>query len=346
MKLQEGHMVGTSTALLHNLVCREIVDRHNGSVIKELGDGVLVSFGDSLDACLAAVDIKRAIHGQNNFLTKGSLTIGEVEELEVSGVRDMLGTPVDRCARILSTAFAGQILMDSPLYAGVSSHLRDHLDICVGPPESLNLRDIGSMTTYELSTNEIGLVAGRKIPFTVHEEGRLPIDQKVAFMQNAQLEVIELGVGLTTFTEYFVSRGGYEFKDHVIRLLKQGVNFKCMLLDPHHEIAKEYGKDLAEPDLINDIQSSIKELKKQQSYFRSLKPDGAFEIYAYRRMPCFHAVCVDPETDNGRMTLSHYLHGVRRAETPVFQFCKAVNKDMFEKYWLSIKELLAGSRLL
>jgi len=339
-------MVGTNAALLHNLICREIVDRHNGSVIKELGDGVLVSFGDSLDACLAAVDIKRAIYGQSSFLTKGSLTIGEVEELEISGVRDILGAPVDRCARILSTAFAGQILIDSPLHAGVSSHLKDYLDVCVGPPEGLNLKDIGSITTYELSTKEIGLVGGRKIPFTIHEKGRLPIDQKVAFMQNAKREVIELGVGLTTFAEYFVSRGGYEFKDHVTRLLKRGVNFKCMLLDPNHKVARECRIDLAEPSLVNDIRSSIKGLKKQQGYFKSLKLDGIFEIYAYRRMPYFHAVCVDPETDDGRMTLSHYLHGVRRAETPVFQFCKAVNKDMFEKYWLSIKELLVGSKLL
>jgi class 3 adenylate cyclase len=346
MKLREGHTVGTKTALLHNLICSEIVKRYDGSVIKELGDGILASFDDCLNACLAAIDIKTAIYKQKQFLTKGGLTFGEVEELEIAGVRDLLGAPVDRCARIASIAMAGQILMDSALYSGVSSFLRDNENIRVGPPETVDIKDTGLTVTCELTTKEIGFVAGRKMPFTLHEEGRLLIRQKVAFVQNAKQEITELGVGLTTFTDYFVSTRRSEFKDHVVKLLENGVNFKCMLLDPNFRMAKEYARDLNEPNLIKEIESSIRELKKQQREFAGLNLAGSFEIRAYRKLPCFHAVCVDPEADVGRMTVSHYLHGVRRAETPVFQFSKTVNKIMFEKYWLSMKELLAESRRL
>lgn len=346
MKLLEGHTIGTRAALLHNLICREIVSKYGGSVIKELGDGILVSFGDSLNACLAAVDFKTAICKQSKFLTKGGLTIGEVEELKIGGIRDLLGAPVDRCARITSTALPGQILVDSVLYNGVLSFLKDEQNICIGPPETVNLKDIGPVVTRELSTKAIGFVTGRKLPFTLHEEGRLLIGQKVAFMQNAKKEIIELGVGLTTFTEYFTTRRHSEFKEHIVRLLEQGVNFKCVLLDPDQRIAKEYANDRNEPNLTKEIRSSIRQLKKLQDEFESLKLTGTFEIYAYKRLPHFHAVCVDPETDAGRMTVSHYLHGVQRAETPVFQFCRVVNKDMFEKYWFSIKELLAESKRL
>jgi len=346
MKLLEGHTIGTKTALLHNLICREIVNRYGGSVIKELGDGVLVSFGDCLNACLAAIDIKTAIHKQNKFLTKGGMTIGEVEELEIAGIRDMLGASVDRCARIASTAVAGQILMDSALYDGVSSFLKDHQNISVGPPDIVYLKDIGLTITRDITTKEIGFIVGRRMPFILQEEGRLLINQKVAFMQNAKQEIIELGVGLTTFTEYFTSIRRSEFKDHVVKLLESGVDLKCMLLDPDSRIAEEYAQDLKEPNLIKEIRLSIRELKKQQKEFEGLKLTGAFGIYGYRKFPYFHAVCSDPEADVGRMTVSHYLHGVRRAETPVFQFCKAVNKNMFEKYWASIKELLVESRRL
>ena len=114
----------------------------------------------------------------------------------------------------------------------------------------MDLKDIGSIVTRELSTKEVGFIAGRKLPFTIHEEGRLSIDQKVAFMQSAQEEIIELGVGLTTFTEYFTSRRRSEFKDHVMKLLEHGVNFKCMLIDPDHRIARVYAQDRNEPNLI------------------------------------------------------------------------------------------------
>jgi class 3 adenylate cyclase len=346
MKLLEGHNIGTKTALLHNLICREIVNTYGGSVIKELGDGVLVSFDDCLNACLAAIDIKTAIHKHNKFLTKGGMTIGEVEELEIAGIRDLLGASVDRCARIASTAVAGQILMDSALYDGVSSFLKDHQNIIVGPPDIVYLRDIGLTITRDITTKEIGFIVGRRMPFILQEEGRLLINQKVAFMQNAKQEIIELGVGLTTFTKYFTSIRRSEFRDHVVKLLESGVDLKCMLLDPDSRIAEEYTQDLKEPDLTKKIRLSIRELKKQQKEFEGLKLTGAFGIYGYRKFPYFHAVCTDPEADVGRMTVSHYLHGVRRAETPVFQFCKAVNKNMFEKYWASIKELLVESRQL
>jgi hypothetical protein len=50
------------------------------------------------------------------------------------------------------------------------------------------------------------------------------------------------------------------------------------------------------------------------------------ELFGYSHIPCFHAVCVDPRTELGRMTVSNYLHGIKRAEAPVFQFSKSIIK--------------------
>lgn len=340
LKLKEGHTLGTRTVLLHNLICREIATEHNGVVVKELGDGILIEFLDPVSACLAAVDIKTTISKTEKISTKGGLTIGVVEEIEVGDTRDLLGTTVDRCARIQATAVPGQILMDAALHDAVSSFLKDYPNICVGPPKNVNLRGIGQTVLYELSTKETGFVGWQKIPFIIHN-GRLRISEKVAFMKNAKYEIIELGIGLTTFTGYFTNRRPTEFKNHVVELLDQGVTFKCILLDPNCNIAKQYAKDRKERILIKDIRCSIQELKKQQNELKNLK--GSFEIYVYRHFPYFHAVCIDPKTETGKITVSHYMHQMRRAETPVFQFCNALNKEIFAKYWSSIEELLDQS---
>ena len=344
MKLMEGHSLGTRAVLLHNLICRRIVTNYAGIVVKELGDGILVAFDDPISACLAAVDIKTATQKTKGISTKAGLTMGAVEEIEIAGIIDLLGTTVDRCARIQAVAVGGQILLDSALHDATSSFLKDYPNVCFSPPTTVSLRGIGKTALYELSTKESGFVSYQRIPFVVHEKGRLLISEKVAFMQNARYEIIELGTGLTTFTGYFTNRRPAEFKDHIIKLLQQSVTFKCMLLDPDCNIAKEFAKDLKERTLIKDIRCSIRELKKQQNEFESLNLKGSFEIYVYRHAPYFHAVCIDPETEAGRITISHYIHGLHRAEAPVFQFCKALNKEMFAKYWLSTKELLNESK--
>jgi len=346
LKLTKGHTVGTRTALLHNLICREIAAKYKGFVFKELGDGLLIAFDDPVSACRAAADIKTATFDDESVLTRGGITIGSVEEMEISGKRDLIGSAVDRCSRINSSAAPGQVLLDGALYSIVSSVLKDHEDICVSSHRTLDLRGVGPSTVYEISTKKLGFIGFQRIPFNIHEEGRLAIEEKVAFMEKADCEIIELGVGLTTFTEYFKSRRRNEFKDHVVKLLKNGVVLKCMLLDPDSDIAKAYARDLNEPTLINDIYSSIQQLKKQQKEFYGLNLKGLFEIYAYEHVPYFHAVCVDPEMDNGRLTVSHYIHGLSRADAPVIQFSRASNEKMFGKYWHSIKELLIGSRQL
>lgn len=279
-------------------------------------------------------------------MTKGGLTIGVVEEIEIGGARDLLGASVDRCARVQAVAVPGQILIDSALHDVVSSFLKDHENICLSPPKTVNLKGLGSTVVYELSTKEAPFVSFQRFPFAVSEEGRLLISEKVAFMQNAKHEIIELGIGLTTFTGYFVNRRPAEFKDYVVKLLKQGVTFRCMLLDPNCNIAKDYAKDREEKTLLYDIRDSIRELRAQQEEFRSFDLKGSFELHVYRHFPYFHAVCIDPRKDEGKITASHYMHQTPRAETPVFQFCKSLNKKIFAVYWASIKKLLAESKQL
>jgi hypothetical protein len=81
----------------------------------------------------------------------------------------------------------------------------------------------------------------QKLGFTLYEAGRRNIDEKVALIQTAKCEVVELGIALRTFSSYFVA--SYEFKDHVLELLRYGVVFKCVAMDPDCEVAAKYAED-------------------------------------------------------------------------------------------------------
>jgi hypothetical protein len=56
------------------------------------------------------------------------------------------------------------------------------------------------------------------------------------------------------------------------------------------------------------------------------------------------ATCIDVNEVNGRLLISPYLYGIKRAEVPHFDISKAEHEIMFETYWKSIREILANSR--
>ena len=346
LKLKMGHTIGTRRALAHNIICRKIAEKFGGTAVKELGDGILIVFNDPVQACLAAINIRAVTKKAENYITKVGLTFGLVEEIKISNVPDVLGTAVDRCARLQSSALPGQILIDTSLRDSAISFLKENSNILLSESKTLVLKGIGKTDVYELSTTEFGFIGFSDFPFTIHEEGRLSIQEKVAFMRGAASEVIELGTGLATFAHYFKSRRTPEFKEHVANLLNQDVVFKCLLLDPDSQIAEFCSKDRKEPDLVQKIRNSIRELKEQREEFLRQDSNMLFEIYAYNHFPYFHAVCVDPSLNHARMTVSHYMHGVTRANTPVLQFSKSANPALFSKYWVSIDKLLKDAKKL
>lgn len=124
-------------------------------------------------------------------------------------------------------------------------------------------------------------------------DARRSIIEKAAFIQNAKSEVIELGIALRTFSGYFEQRPSKEFKDNVLELLRRGVVFKCIAMNPDCEIAAKYAEDRDESELLDRIRTSLRNLKALSNEFSQLGVPGKFEIYVYSHVPYFHAVCVD-----------------------------------------------------
>jgi class 3 adenylate cyclase len=98
---------------LHERLLRDVVEGHNGLVVKGLGDGVLASFAGAADAVAAAVAAQQAIesHSKRNpderLVLRVGLSAGDVT-VEEDG--DRIGTPVIEAARICAAAAGGQIL--------------------------------------------------------------------------------------------------------------------------------------------------------------------------------------------------------------------------------------------
>lgn len=178
----------------------------------------------------------------------------------------------------------------------------------------------------------------------LYEDGRPSISDKVDILLTAKFEVVNLGIAHRSFVGYFEQRPAREFKEPIFNLLEKGVVFKYIFLDPDCEIAKQYAQDRGELELINRIKTSLNAVKALKSEFDKLGLPGKFEIYISSNLPYMSATCVDGNELNGRMLISPYLHGIKRAEVPHLDISKLEHQIMFETYWKSIKEVLNNSR--
>ncbi len=348
LKLDKGHLEGRSRALRHNLLCRRVIEAFGGKVVKTLGDGVLATFPDGLLACRAAVEIKRGTLRLGGLATRAGLAFGHVEEVRVDRTIDVYGDVVDRCARLAALAAPGQLLIDGVLHQAVHAALADYPEVRVGKGRQVTLKGCGPVEVHELSTRTWRfqtepLDLGGQI--RVHEDGRLSLADKVAFLEGARSEVIEFGVGLQTYVSYFLSRRSGEYADHVVALLRRGVRVKCAALDPDFEGASLYCADRGEPEYADAIRAMIPKLDRIRGEVLARAGGGSFELYLYAHLPSFHAVVVDGADERrARMTVSNYLFGIPRSRCPVLQFSKSSSPTLFATYWGSIQRLLDGSR--
>jgi hypothetical protein len=70
------------------------------------------------------------------------------------------------------------------------------------------------------------------------------------------------------------------------------------------------------------------------------------EAYTYRHIPYNHFLIVDGKTRAGKMMVSHYMYGVKRADCPVVEFSKQTNHDLYRKYWKSYQDLILHAKAI
>ncbi|MBV6442441.1 MAG: hypothetical protein DYG98_22295 [Haliscomenobacteraceae bacterium CHB4] len=198
---------------------------------------------------------------------------------------------------------------------------------------------------------EILMPAQNDSGLILHTDGRLSIQQKTEFIAAAQKEVIEVGVRLKTFADYFISRKEPEYKDHIAALLRRGVAVKGYLLDPDSNEASLYFADRAraqepERDAIAETKKAVEKLKRLVGEFAQRNYPGTFEIFLYKHIPYNHFLVTDRHQDGGRMMVSHYIYGIRRAECPVLEFTRSQQPALFKKYADSLEYFIRDAKPL
>ena len=183
----------------------------------------------------------------------------------------------------------------------------------------------------------------------LHEDGRLEIAEKVKFLTSAEQEIIEIGVRLNTFSQYFSTRKDSEFKNHIIAQLNRGVNMKYLMMNPDSAMVQLYFEDRAkilsdEKDAHLDMKKNLKNLKKVSEDLNSLSSAGKMTIYTYDCLPSNHYLIVDGEHKQGKMLLSPYIYGITRANCPVFELYRQPSPTAFEKYWQSAQYIIQQAK--
>jgi predicted ATPase/class 3 adenylate cyclase len=129
----------------HDTLCRRLVARHDGVVVKMTGDGVHAAFTEARQALTTAVELQRAL---------GELQIADGQRLRVrmglnAGIDqyrdgDFFGPAVNRAARVMSAAHGGQILLSHAVVVQMNDVL----------PADTRVRELGLVRLRDLASSE------------------------------------------------------------------------------------------------------------------------------------------------------------------------------------------------
>jgi predicted ATPase/class 3 adenylate cyclase len=131
----------------HDAIAKECADRRHGHVVKERGEGdsLFLVFHLPTDAAAAAIDLQTGIlaeqwHADTQIRLRIAIHTGDSEVRD----SDYYGPAINRCARLRSVAWGGQILVSSTTHELIIGRL----------PAGSDLRDLGVHRLRDLSRPE------------------------------------------------------------------------------------------------------------------------------------------------------------------------------------------------
>lgn len=346
-KLSYGNTSALNEALAFTGLASAIAQQCDGQVLKTLGDGALAVFSNAVSACRASLNLRYATYEYLGLRMTAGLTAGAPATIELEGGgADVLGDAVDRAARIQSLAAPGQVLMDDVLFQLIRGEIGSRPEWDIDPtPRHAFAKGIGDIRLHELAMRG-GWKLKKQLatPFQVIANGRPSLAEKLALLDNAQDEIIEIGIGLTSFARYFTGQKPEEFRDPIRRLVRRGVDVKCFALDPGHKAGVAWLAEQGDPDYQASAAAARKILEAEGRFYRNNDYRGTLSYYAYRRVPEFWCLGVDVEDDlNGRMFFASYLMGIPRPENPVFQLSRTSQPALYQTFLRAVREVREAS---
>ena len=132
----------------HHDLLLEAVHLSDGAVFETVGDAVYAAFARPTDAVKAALRGQLALQqeewGETPIRVRMGVHLGEVELQVSDGRGHYFGAPLYRCARLMSTAHGGQVVLSE----AVTSIVRATL------PDGASLRDLGDHRLKDLTRPE------------------------------------------------------------------------------------------------------------------------------------------------------------------------------------------------
>jgi len=178
-----------------------------------------------------------------------------------------------------------------------------------------------------------------------HAGGRMLPSEKISFMEQAVKgdTIIELGVRLNAFSNYFHINSDKNYKDRIRRILMSGVNLHCYMLNYRSDLAKFYFEKRAtiqapEKQAFKDMPNIVNRLRAIRFELNQEGYEGKMDLFHYEQFPEYHALRV-----GNQLLISHYLLGVRRSNSPVVELSKGKNPALFQRYLKSIKAVQKGA---
>jgi len=128
----------------HDALCRELVARHGGRIVKLTGDGTHAAFHSPGAAVETAVALQLALAQMPPEAPRLAVRIGLHRGLDEHRDGDFYGPAVNRAARVMSAAHGGQVLVSQAVVEAIGGQL----------PAGVGLRDLGAVRLRDLSSPE------------------------------------------------------------------------------------------------------------------------------------------------------------------------------------------------
>lgn len=180
-RVEHGDREGLARVERLNYIVEHWVKKHNGVVVKHIGDGVMATFPPSendqddppairsascaqdvirtLEVQHVPLNYPRAPHIAEPMACKIAITKGSADAIELTNgrvtVTDYLGTGLDRAARIASICRPNQILVDDQVRANLPADGLRHAFVVYGPYET-KLKGLGDVKVYDLAVGNHG----------------------------------------------------------------------------------------------------------------------------------------------------------------------------------------------